>query len=298
MRKEFNLPSAMLTGHDGCLILMLTVCQQKDVEPDIRIRCPARLGIEKCFCAGYGMAARYAAAISIVLLWGKLEDNILDDNSFLSKNLKFLTKSHYKRAVKLLELLDFPVQKLADIFRDQHHIENDKSANDLYRLTAPTGEAVALILSHTSQLTNMKKNAETLTEVGLCLGRLIALIDAAKDYKKDARKFSYNVIRRALPEVRRLSGRMEREYIKHFMLCQLRTVRDKSIDLALHRHHGLVINILWEGVFDGVKEAIERLSSFMNCSDRTFMKNGACPCCGNTIHSNFCMHCGTPRKWN
>ena len=298
LRDEFNLPAALLTGRDATLLALLVGAQQKHSHATLSTRCPARLGLSRRPRTGDKVSGRYAAAVSILLLWGKLEDNIHDENSLLAQVLRGLTRRHFCHAEAILLELGFPMERLKSLRESQQLVEADVAQRDLDSITDPSAHALGTILSHTATLTDNFGNCEPLTEIGKCFGRLIIVLDACEDYARDSRRKRYNAIAASLGRHGTPGGLSGAEYrdIELFLLLQLQNIRGHSLGLSLQRHHRLVGNILCAGLFDSTTRACEALRKSVDPKSDLSLTPINCSGCGHVVRGQFCGHCGARRE--
>lgn len=143
---------------------------------------------KKCVCCEMGQEDLvYAAAVSEMMVYFKVRDNIHDgslfEKIFCGAILPYV-KSKYKKAKRKFPELAEYLEEQMDI---QSRTEKEK-APLLDKCADPSGKSLAYVMSYGFQGEN-KKTAEYF---GYSLGRLIYILDAAEDIEEDRRKNNFN----------------------------------------------------------------------------------------------------------
>jgi hypothetical protein len=294
LRRDYGPPYAALTGWDGRFIALTIGAQALHEETHAATRCPARLGTRSLSMVPYGIAARYAAAVTVFLLGEKLDDDLHDEHSKRARLAKPLTHKQVARAVGVLRELDFPLAEAMSLRESQRAVESGRQAYALQEVTQPPAEATALILGHTAVLAGTPENGPALREVGRSVGRIVTLLDACYDFPKDAKSGVFNAVAETAGShkpIRSISG-TRFEQTADYLIEQLREIRQAHSRLVLHRHASIVQNILFMGLFDATTNATRRLALCVRdpVSDRG--KEWWCSTCGAPARSRFCPSCG------
>ncbi len=230
----------------------------------------------------------------------KLADNIQDDNSKIAKILKSLTQKQIDRATEILEELKFPLSQALDLRHQQKSVEAKARGHNFAEVTEPSAQAVAMLLSHTAILANRPENAVTLGHIGQNMGRLITLLDACWDYQKDNSKNKFNALASTLPQNLSTSPISPYFYdsVENFLLMQLQEIRQQTANLVLYYHKSTVENILFMGLYDSVRLALNKLAKNVmveqphHDSQNDSQNLRLCPHCNTLISSRFCPNCG------
>ena len=142
---------------------------------------------KKRACCGAGKSMEAAADYSIILTYWKLQDSIADDGfvKSLSKRLfAWLLSGAYGRAVdREPEFGRLVREKLAELGA----LETEKCASmDI------TADKFALILQGAAETVSPEPRRRTLRELFYHTGRVVYLLDAVDDLKRDALSGAYN----------------------------------------------------------------------------------------------------------
>lgn len=297
LRLEYGLPAALLTGWDACVLAITVNAQIQETTQIDLTRCPITGGLGYKSITQHGVATSYAAAITVLLLNEKLNDNIADNNSVLAKMASKVSTKHINHALKSLTNLNFPLKNAGNLRKQQTIIESKKALYSFDEVTGPSAKIVSLIFAHTAQLTGNKTNLKPIMKIGESLGRLVTLLDACHDYQSDLAHCQFNSIARSFP-----SGNAGQRFIdlndfrqlEAFLFYQLQIIRENLTQLHLYQYRTLLENIFILGLYDSVKEALEKLSkyvlNFHECNTSMFVY---CPYCGNRLidYSHICTLC-------
>ncbi len=232
-----------------------------------------------------------------MLLWAKLDDDVNDADSIAARGIQRLASRRVQRAFSCLEDRGFPLLELFRAREQQREIESQPAGKTLRQLTDPPGNAVGIVVSHTARLTNNVDNLEPLRIIGDSVGRLITLLDACHDYRRDIREAQYNPLNGSLVEGQ---GDVSNAFdtLRHFLLLQLRAIRVQLTRAHLLRYQSTIVNILTIGLFDAAMAAYRQLSVELDCRISNELEPTACPYCKAMMRSHFCGACGTPRRWD
>ncbi len=154
---------------------------------------------ERRRCAAHpckGCAAAHAAALdtaanhSVILAWWQIQDHIVDHGLFAGLKYRlaalFLSGA-YRKARAVLPTFDESVRRR---LRELNERERERCAS----LDA-AAEPFAALLASIAEAEGDKTRRRVLRQIFYHLGRWIYLIDAADDFKSDARSGNYNPLR-------------------------------------------------------------------------------------------------------
>lgn len=296
LRINFGSIYGMLTNWECRILALLVDAQSSDPVKATWTRCPARGWFAKKPITANDSAIRYASCINLLMFAEKMEDNLRDDNSSSAKHILRLIKRRVELAKDLLIEYDFPVSALYDLRNRQIRLENGNGCHEIDDVTLPSGLAVSLIVAHTARIGKVKTNYEPLLQIGLELGKALTIIDACKDYKKDAQKRRFNAIAALLPENTRsiLIPWSVYQLVENYLYVILRRIRHQFQKIELYRQSKLVQNILYLGLFDAAKNALCELYKEIEGGAITYPMI-ECDVCGHDVSSLFCSYCGHNR---
>lgn len=149
--------------------------------------------LKKCaFCASGERELAEASALTILLLYHKLLDDIAD-SKFWKKLLRLLpyplVRHAYRRALRAYPAMGEIVSHAMELQRDAENSE----APGLDLCAEPTAGMLGRILELSAGEEGQKSpKARVLGRFGYCLGRWIYLIDAADDLADDLKTGSFN----------------------------------------------------------------------------------------------------------
>lgn len=261
---RFRTRTRLLAGADPTLLL-LTLEALSPVEATVtRVRCPLTFKLTKRRALDPEWEALAAVAeLQLVLAGEKLYDDELDRDGWLTRVASAALASDIEEAGRRLEGRGFPLGALREILRRQAALEADDKSS-LEGLAAPTAAAIGLIAGWLGRLVAPGRagvgeggvedeRGEAMRAFGESLGRLLYLVDALHDLKKDRARGRFNPIEHALGHlspraIAGLEARIERLVSRH---------REAFAALPLHRHRETLEASLVEGL---ARRAVEGLA--------------------------------------
>lgn len=125
----------------------------------------------------------YACDMTMILTYYKLEDDILDENSFKSKVFRQLLKKEFLKTEE-----KYP-QKVSKILKqlDRIHELEKQNCQDLDYIAGCFGHVMGEIMTYKDDIFK-----DDLYNMGYYLGKFIYLIDAYEDIETDIKKNNYN----------------------------------------------------------------------------------------------------------
>ena len=171
--------------------------------------------------------AEYASDISIILAYYKFEDDIIDENKTSAKNFKKMLERHFlvaesrhkDKCTKIKELLD----KLYEIEKSDEH--NADIPAKVF------GEILGTVF-------DIKGNDAMLYDFGVALGKVIYIMDACVDVKKDIKKLQYN----PMVEIRQ-------EKFQQILTILLSDCTEIYGKMNIDKNKNLIDNILYSGIW-------------------------------------------------
>ena len=184
--KEYGQLSRLVLSYDATFVVLLALAV-KDVTPDFRKgRCPFNPSKKCCYCLNGADSFVFAAAVSMMLFYFKVRDNIRD-GKFFSRVFAHIilpyAKRKFKKAAAKYPSLALEISVLMD---EQSEIERENS-DDVDKAADPSAKALGLIFEE------IAKEKNGLYDFGYALGRWVYLSDAADDIESDLKSGSYNV---------------------------------------------------------------------------------------------------------
>ncbi len=177
--KNYNLRGRLTLNYDMTfLFLFLTSYFNEKVEKQ-QFRCPAHpLKTKTAYMNKY---AEYSACMNILLTYYKLEDDYIDDKSRVANLGKNLLLKQKEKAEK-----QFPhkAKRIKECLEKLYQVEK----SDEHNPDIPSkifGELMG-------ELFDINNNDPLLFEFGEKLGKVIYIMDACIDFKRDLKKCKYN----------------------------------------------------------------------------------------------------------
>lgn len=132
------------------------------------------------------------AALNLALLAAKLEDDRQDEKGFVRKLAGAWVSRYQKRVDAVLGESGFPLELIRRLPERQSEVE--RLGASLEELSRPTSEVIAAVLEHVGEVRPERK--ADLRALGAKLGTFLYYLDAAQDFREDARKRRFNALAR------------------------------------------------------------------------------------------------------
>ncbi|MGN1418110.1 MAG: DUF5685 family protein [Acutalibacteraceae bacterium] len=184
--RQYGILSRLMLSYD-VTFLVLVLLAVKSTQPDFKKgRCPFNLSKRCNYCTNGQDVFDYAAAVTIIMFYYKIQDNIAD-SGFFKKILMYLIlpyasrkrKKACKRYAKLDEIVSCAMKEQA--------VTEKQNVNDFDKAAHHSADALGKIFDYGSE------TESSLYKFGYFVGRWIYLIDAADDLEKDLKSGGYNV---------------------------------------------------------------------------------------------------------
>ena len=218
--------------------------------------------MKKCLNCQQTDAVDDAAACAILLLFGKLQDNVQDERGrrrmMARLGLWRLRRAKRKAAARLPQ----EEEAIARYIAAQQAMEAE-AGGSLDRAAEPTAKLMEALASG---LGTTESDRRALARLGYCLGRFIYLADAADDYWDDAATDSYNpwLIAHGTPEkdarpdrkTRGVVGAADevRAHVKAALNMNVAEAIAAYRLLEIRRFDGILSNILNHGLPEVIRE--------------------------------------------
>ncbi len=187
LNKEYGFLSRFLLSYDGTFYVMYKLGLSKNNINVENSHCSFN-PCKKCMkITCDSNVYKLASAITVILAYFKLVDNLHDSN-FIKKFLLYIVYPYFafinnKAKKKYPDIFEIVKEGMAQQFEieKEKDVSVDKSAH-------PT----ANILSQLFSLGECEENKEATSQFGYQLGRVVYFLDAFDDYEKDVKSRSFN----------------------------------------------------------------------------------------------------------
>lgn len=267
--RRYGFAARFLLNYDFTLLAILLSLSAKPVCE--RRRCAAH-PCKGCAAMRGTAALDTAADHSVVLAWWQIQDHIADHRFFPGLKYRLaalILHRAYRRARAFVPAFDAAVQER---LRELGGLERAGCAS----LDA-AAEPFAAILAEIAEVETDEKRKRILRQIFYHLGRWIYLIDAADDFKQDAKSGNYNPLRcRYHAEGDELSA-TDRQALGETLDASIRRMADAYALLDAGVWTPILDSIFYESfyaigkaVLDGVYHKPPRMGkSFGNMSEET-----------------------------
>ncbi len=186
--KSYGTLSRFFLNYDLTFLAMLIMATKETESRFEKSHCTF-CAAKKCVsCTLPDDTLDYASALTIIMTYHKIRDNISDGKlpkKLISYSLLPYLKSKYKKASKLYPEIS---SKIAEQMKKQSEIESQREIS-VDRAADATAKALGYVVAE--KITG--KENEQAYRLGYCLGRFVYLCDALDDLEKDLKTKSYNV---------------------------------------------------------------------------------------------------------
>lgn len=268
---EYGLWTRIFVSYEGILLYLLADAQRQEIPITYLQRCPLK-PMKKVETAWSTQAARFAAAISLLSITTKLEDDVHDERALPSKIISLLLRRKVAIAERSLENLGFRPRIFNQMLLSQFELEHGLQAGSLENFAHPTALLLAKIFAFTCYLSSDTKNEAVLSNLGYRVGRVIYLLDSLADFRGDMRNNCFNaltacssqlIVERDI-EKAALSETSAHEELSSILGLDLRVIKEGLESLTVYRGRGLINNMLlvnlekrWEYAGNGVCENVK-----------------------------------------
>ena len=241
--KENYTHSARFMLNYDCAVLLLLLSSMSDGQPVAKRETCVAHPVRKRTVIHSDEAA-YAAAVNVMLGYGKIRDTALDDKKFYAQALSVFYKRVNKRAEGKFEAL---AQAFAQRMGNLHKLETENCA-DIDAVASEFAHLLGEVFSLAPFAFIDEHAKKALRHFGYNLGRWIYLADAADDIEKDAARGSYNVfLQRGVDKNQPLKAQIKEE--AQFNLHMSLAEACKAYELLnIRRDKDILDNIMYLGL--------------------------------------------------
>ena len=184
--KYFGILSRLTLSYDITFLLLMRLSFTLKVPEFKNGRCPFNPSKRCNYCLNGEEELRYSAAVSMMMFYFKVKDNITD-SGFARKLLAYLLLPYatlkYKKAEKM-----YPEIALIISENMKKQSDNERSGTDIIDKAAhESADALGRILSY-----GLSDKDGNIYRFGYGVGKFVYLSDAADDIEKDLKNKSYN----------------------------------------------------------------------------------------------------------
>ena len=184
--KHFGVLSRLTLSYDITFLLLMRLSFFMKVPEFRRGRCPFNPSKICNYCVDSDEELKYSAAVSMMLFYFKIKDNIAD-SGFFKKLLMYLILPYaflkYKKAEKM-----YPEVALMISESMKRQSDNEKSRTDSTDLAShESADVLGKIFAY-----GLNDENGTAYRFGYGVGKFVYLCDAADDIEKDIKNGSYN----------------------------------------------------------------------------------------------------------
>jgi hypothetical protein len=265
LKQDYGTFARFMVNRDALILQLLTEAQLQQTPIHQKIRC----GVQPFLHSAKAnlKAAQFAAAVTVMMFWGKLTDTIADAkwlSGFLSRHILWKNRHKIKKAENRLYQLGFDVKIIYDLFEQQQKREQSADLSGLEEVASPTAQGLAALFAHTAILANMPENIDILKHLGKEVGAMLYILDARDDLSADLKNQQFNPLILSLKNG--VSNSLaEAETQATTFIRQKHQAANKAFSSFETRHHQEVL----ENIFSlGLQNHIERQKA-CRCHGRT-----------------------------
>ncbi len=187
MGKHFGLLSRLTLSYDITFLVLVRLCFSSCVPDFENGRCSFN-PMKKCnYCKSSGEEFRYAAAVSMMMLYYKVKDNISDGSFFKRLLMYIILPWAYLKNKKAEKMYPEVSEIIAEAMVRQAQTEKENTA-DTDKAAHQSADALGKIVAF-----GFDDKEGSIYRFGYGVGKWVYLTDAADDIKKDLKNKSFNV---------------------------------------------------------------------------------------------------------
>lgn len=187
MKKHFGIFSSLTLNYDLTFLLLMRLSFSSSVPDFTQGRCPYNPSKKCNFCLNCNEELKYAAAVSMMLFYHKVKDNIAD-SSFFKRLLMYLILPYAFFKNKKAEKMYGEVGSIVRISMEKQALAEKENTACIDKAAHESADALGKILSF-----GFSQDKELIYRFGYGVGKWVYLCDAADDLRADLKKGSYNV---------------------------------------------------------------------------------------------------------
>lgn len=239
LKQDYGSVARFLVNRDALILQLLTEAQLSQQPPSQKIRC----GVQPLLHSATAnpKAAKFAAAVTVMMFWGKLTDTIQDAKGFfgffsrsVAKFILWKYRHKIKKAENVLRELDFDVQVIYDLFEQQQKLEQSAEFSSLDEAAEPTAHGLAALFAHTAILANCLENIDSLKRLGKEVGAMLYILDARDDLSKDIKQKHFNPLSKVFDA---------EDKATYFLYQKHQLVNEQFLSLKICYHQEVLGNI-------------------------------------------------------
>ncbi len=190
--KEYGMAARLALNYDCTFYALVLISASTKPFPSFQKGKCVVNPLKRClFCKENGMEFRQASALTVILLYHKLIDDIHDSKTikrFLHILVLPIVRHAYRKAAD-----DYPQmgQIVSEAMKEQRKVEKSESPS-LDRCAEPTAHMLEQIMELSSGEELSSPRSRVLNRFGYYLGRWVYFIDAADDLQDDLKKGTFN----------------------------------------------------------------------------------------------------------
>ena len=244
--KEYGIAARALLSYDATFYILMRDCALGGETPCYKKgRCRFNPLKKSGYCKNPSESYREAAALTVLMSYQKVLDNIIDGKGFKKFTARlckpFLCGKYKKAKAKY----PFFAAQIETAMQSQAALETEKCTS-VDRAADPSAKALEMIFSHGIAEEN---NRRVVSRVAYCVGRWVYLLDAYDDMRDDLKNGAYNPFLAKFgitDEEALLADDLHTQILRSLYMTVNETA--VSFDLLSGKYHrGVLENILRDG---------------------------------------------------
>lgn len=251
MGKRYGRLTRFALSYDFAFLAVLGLSLQEEDCTFVNKSCVCN-PLKRCrYCCTQTEVLKYCSCASVILLYFKFRDDILD-KSFLASLLARCASLYLKGKIKRAKR-DYPElwEIICEQTRHQNQLEQKKSSG-IDEAAHPTATMLSGIVT---QFSKTAAQTRILSRLGYCLGRWIYLIDAVDDLQKDLKKHNYNPLVASGMVNTAEDLLFKKQEIEQMLTVCISEVVDAYRLLQINRFSQIIENVLYQGL-DAVQNTV------------------------------------------
>ena len=245
LQQQFGYTSRAVVSYDTTLIGLLIAAQTPNPQTETTAWCamfPRQVPVYRPDAS----AQQIAAALSMMLLYAKLQDSVQEKkSSFWKKGVLWLYQRKFMQAQQILTEAGFSSEAMTRLLAKQAIVEQ-RQGGCLQDYAEPSAEFSGEVFRFTAKVTNMPENEAILYQIGYHIGRIVYLADSCVDLADDKAKRQFNALLAAHLEGEQLQIQAQ-QIVVSLVQESLAALRELMGQLRLFHHQALIAEIILQG---------------------------------------------------
>lgn len=256
--KSYGWFSRMTLSYD-CTFYALALMSLKDRCPGFQQRRCVVNPLKKCsYCTGGEEELRLAAALSVILVYQKIRDDIVDNR--FGKRIRSYLLLPFAAAARRKAEKEFPeLDRIVALAMVEQAAAEQNTGQSVDFYAEPTAKMMEQVFAYGLSAPELSPKDRVVRQAGYFLGRWVYIIDAADDLEKDLKEGAFNpfIIKYQFDENTTEEFIQDaKAYANQLLNATLSQLVAAVNIMEFHQFGSIVTNVVLQGLPDMQKEIL------------------------------------------